>query len=471
MLAANVVLVTSLDFLRAITDYQDGIPAPFLECKPWQCIRGIEGRYQSQHGGALTHSADYIDSTSKRMEARCAVLRPYIDDRHGRDVLHRIVASRLHVRNCVLECVAYLGLVDLFQSLEAHVARCRTFAYPTVHVQRQVLFRRMEPLLDSSTDNVYATVPSLLQLAALQGHVPMLQHLYASAYPREFGLATSYDYFSDMEVAARRNKMACVYFLAIQSGSVFSAYGRFLMCGKYVNHAAACGHVDLVRFLVDRRVKYTANALDGAAANGHLDVVVYLHEKASRCTTYAMDGAAANGHLDIVQFLHAHRTEGCTTDAMDDAATNGHDNIVHFLLQHRSDGCTRKGMDAFVATGNLDMVQRLHAHGAKECSTKVLGQAAAAGFVDMVHFVVEHDLAKWTVVVVKGAVQSGHLDLVKYLVDQKPNICLAQPLALAHEANDKAIAIYLEGHACSRCKLKSIGGNMKPTKKRRRYFW
>ncbi|GMF25643.1 unnamed protein product [Phytophthora fragariaefolia] len=164
--------------------------------------------------------------------------------------------------------------------------------------------------------------------------------------------------------------------------------------------------------------------MDAAAACGHLDVVKWLHlYRTEGCTTTAMDLAAANGHLEIVKWLHSHRIEGCTTAAMDNSATrhfhaapcNGSSDIdrdpvlfheeitgllsnrcsciyrtptyfhekqleiLKWLLQNRDEGCTTAAMDGAAANGNLITLQWLHENTTPGSTLKAMASAAQLG--------------------------------------------------------------------------------------------
>ncbi|KAF0683722.1 Aste57867_24232 [Aphanomyces stellatus] len=89
--------------------------------------------------------------------------------RHTQARLAFILASSRHVQDVVLECMVFHGLVDVVESLTQW------------------------------SNSTYDHFPCLLQLAAYHGHVTMLEYLYASDYPSNYGCG-SYASYSDMEV-------------------------------------------------------------------------------------------------------------------------------------------------------------------------------------------------------------------------------------------------------------------------------
>lgn len=108
-----------------------------------------------------------------------------------------------------------------------------------------------------------------------------------------------------------------------------------------VRFASDHGHVNIVRYLVERKGIRTESicekALTVSAEKGHLDVVDYfLRKKLIRRMRFyneAMVWAAEAGHLKIVKLLVDH---GANPHAEDDqgmnwAKENGHDDVVEYL--------------------------------------------------------------------------------------------------------------------------------------------
>ena len=116
--------------------------------------------------------------------------------------------------------------------------------------------------------------------------------------------------------------------------------------------AAKKGHLDVLKFLVDR-FELTADdarddnnaALGGAASNGHLDVLKLLVDRFeltaddARADNNAMLRAASNGHLDVLKFL-VDRFELTADDAraednyaLEGAAGNGHLDVLKWLVE------------------------------------------------------------------------------------------------------------------------------------------
>ncbi|OQR97421.1 ankyrin repeat protein L63-like [Thraustotheca clavata] len=123
------------------------------------------------------------------------------------------------------------------------------------------------------------------------------------------------------------------------------------------------GHINVIAFLEPRiHAKHAAVVMDQAVVNGHLDIVKYLHQKripvseaayAEACSNgydhvirflyevgyrYFPWGVVANaakqGHLGMIQFFHdIHYPE--LDGAVSIAADNGHMDIVEYLFEQR----------------------------------------------------------------------------------------------------------------------------------------
>ncbi|CAK8994193.1 unnamed protein product [Durusdinium trenchii] len=114
--------------------------------------------------------------------------------------------------------------------------------------------------------------------------------------------------------------------------------------------AASCGHLEVVRLLLEAGVDKDAADTDGwtalhiAAENGHSEVVRLLLEAGADKDAADTDGstalhfAARNGHLKVVQLL---REAGADKDAAD------------------TDGCTALGFAAYNGNGHLEVVRSL----------------------------------------------------------------------------------------------------------------
>ncbi|KAH9110144.1 hypothetical protein LEN26_013853 [Aphanomyces euteiches] len=157
---------------------------------------------------------------------------------------------------------------------------------------------------------------------------------------------------------------------------------------EIMKEVVARGHLPMVSWLNHHRTRqWPRGLMDAAAARGQLDMLAFFHHETKKtCSTDAMDLAAAYGHLTVVAWLHSHRQEGCTTQAMDSAAGQGHLEIVQFLHIHRNEGCTTLAMDAAASNGHFAMVQWLHNNRSEGCTWKAIYYAAAHNHVKIVRW-------------------------------------------------------------------------------------
>ena len=135
---------------------------------------------------------------------------------------------------------------------------------------------------------------------------------------------------------------------------------------EYWNDAAERGDLKTIKRLHKNHPEgCTIFVMNGAAANGHLDVVKFLIDEkiVTWCTVVAMDRAAGNGHLDVVKFLHTTLGErsNCSTNAMDWASQNGHLHVVKWLFENRSERCTWIARTFSKKNGHIDVLQFLEA--------------------------------------------------------------------------------------------------------------
>lgn len=90
-----------------------------------------------------------------------------------------------------------------------------------------------------------------------------------------------------------------------------------------VDQAAAGGHFEIVKFLLENRSEgCTTKAADEAAAIGHLEIITYiLASKRGNCTALAMNKASARGHVHVVCWLHNNRSEDWSPETINETRT------------------------------------------------------------------------------------------------------------------------------------------------------
>lgn len=175
-----------------------------------------------------------------------------------------------------------------------------------------------------------------------------------------------------------------------------------------IQNAASHNHLPVVKKI--SQFHDTSWALRKAAANGHIEIVKFLVEKRGANIHIAKDepfrNSALNGHLPVLSFLfHAganiHASED---DALRKASSKGHLHIVKFLL---------------------DQIKVRHFKFHQEA----LQNAAAKGHLDIVQCLV-HAKANLRNDSLQWACEKGHLPVVQFLLKSKSNV---------HKDNDAAL--------------------------------
>uniref|UniRef100_A0A915Q5P9 Sex-determining protein fem-1 n=1 Tax=Setaria digitata TaxID=48799 RepID=A0A915Q5P9_9BILA len=164
-------------------------------------------------------------------------------------------------------------------------------------------------------------------------------------------------------IAARNGHFDVVKYLTLQleKGADISVTGTVSFDGEIIRQflpgapalwaAAAAGHLEIVRYLVEeigadinQTTQSNSSPLRGACYDGHYEIVEYLVEKGADIELANRHGhtplmiAAFKMRVDIVRFLLEHGADPCRASAkgntaMHDAAEAGSDEIVYMLLK------------------------------------------------------------------------------------------------------------------------------------------
>jgi ankyrin repeat protein len=153
-------------------------------------------------------------------------------------------------------------------------------------------------------------------------------------------------YRTTLHLAAEHNSIACLWFL-VELGIDVEATD---ITGISALHLAAKGgHLEAIRFLLDHKADINAEDNNGMSAlllaieKGHKEAVICLLEYKANIPIQALHIAAAGGHIDIVRLLldnqadvHA-KSESDGTTALHWAFREGHGDIIGCLLEHGAD--------------------------------------------------------------------------------------------------------------------------------------
>ncbi|ETK73611.1 hypothetical protein L915_19482 [Phytophthora nicotianae] len=223
--------------------------------------------------------------------------------------------------------------------------------------------------LRRSNDKMLFVTTDILQNAAKNGHIDVLEYLFQLGWA-DTDASTLID-------AARGGRLECVKWLLENA----PPYDEDNSTSSAVVAAAEKGHLAILQFFHDmdtatsngpkrRRVEQSIEwwieadkAMDKAAANGQLEVLKWIHShRYDGCSESAMEDAARNGHLETLKWLHTNTTAGCTASAMDYAAFKGHLNVCKWLHVNRSEGCTEDAVRYAIGNGHLRVAFWLSMH-------------------------------------------------------------------------------------------------------------
>ena len=104
-------------------------------------------------------------------------------------------------------------------------------------------------------------------------------------------------------------------------------------CMSINNEIASNGHLNILKFLQQKGVKYISCTANAAAGNGHLNIVQYLRDNNVHCDFYGADSAAIQGHLHILQDLYKYGIQ-CTSTSLNIVKRKNNQEIVQFLEEH-----------------------------------------------------------------------------------------------------------------------------------------
>ncbi|EFA75342.1 hypothetical protein PPL_11418 [Heterostelium album PN500] len=252
--------------------------------------------------------------------------------------------------------------------------------------------------------------PTNRAVSSLYGNIPIIKWIYQRFVMNGYGNHGDTTNKNLMDYAAINGHLPMLQWLHVN---------RNEGCTKMAMDLASMnGDLPTVQFLHENRSEgCTSDALNFASENGHFQVVQFLHANRSEgCSTHALDNAAKNGHFKIVQFLHANRSEGCSTLAIDQAAKNGHFKIVKFLHFQRLEGCTTDAIDlACEKETNFPIIEFLHYSRTEGSTPNAMDIAASNGCFNILKFLLQNRTEGCTDMILHDAIQCGDLEVIKFI--------------------------------------------------------
>ena len=76
---------------------------------------------------------------------------------------------------------------------------------------------------------------------------------------------------------------------------------------KIMSSAVEGGHMEIVKFMLEKGAKNYDWAMSNAASSGNIEIVKLMLEKGAKNYDLAMSNAARVGHMDIVKLLQEHQ--------------------------------------------------------------------------------------------------------------------------------------------------------------------
>ena len=104
---------------------------------------------------------------------------------------------------------------------------------------------------------------------------------------------------------------------------------------RMIDSAARYGHLEVLKWMRQSQVKWSAYACEIAACNGHLHILRYLRSEGCLWDTFTCLYAASNGHLEVLKWA---RENGCHWNSWTckNARSNGHLEVYNWA---RENGC------------------------------------------------------------------------------------------------------------------------------------
>lgn len=140
---------------------------------------------------------------------------------------------------------------------------------------------------------------------------------------------------------------------------------RFLPYKDGITLASKYGHLNIVEFLVSKKIKAKPDAIKEAAQYGHLNVVEYLTKKfkfPQKAFQEALEKAAGKGYLPIVKYLLDKRVVKHTQTAFDKAAGWGHTEVIRYFLNSKCSYSTNRAIQLAKKWNHTEVIQLLEEH-------------------------------------------------------------------------------------------------------------
>jgi hypothetical protein len=159
----------------------------------------------------------------------------------------------------------------------------------------------------------------------------------------------------------------------------------FLIKRVPLEHAAAAGNLEMLKWLYDNSNRCTRNVVKNAARNGHLEIIKWLVEIGFDLPHVIDLYAAENGHLEIIKFLHS---RGHPIASISDAAA--YPETLNWMQKNVS-GRHAESYECAIMYGNLDLCKWLFLNNHSWNSDYLFYIAAKRGHLDICKWLYENN--------------------------------------------------------------------------------
>lgn len=235
-----------------------------------------------------------------------------------------------------------------------------------------------------------------------------------------------------------------------RNGDIAAYYGYLsLMIGnpkleftyRAINNAAKMGHLETIRWLLNRRDKLIYEATISCARN--MEYNQLIRETNSEASNdlikddgldrlkdlvstnmidfQAMNDAASGGYIQIVKLLNLHKAP-YTKHVLKCSCHHGHLDVVIFLCEEMKIVCREKDLCEAVYFGRYEVTKYLY--GRKLCfnEKKILTLAIKFNYIDIVEFFFKEGIRTFREDVIEGLIECNHLDMLIYLFNNNQDI-------------------------------------------------
>ena len=206
--------------------------------------------------------------------------------------------------------------MDLLGFHSDHLHCIIKYLDPCSRVMLKVTCKKMDAVIRNDRRQI-----SLLNAAALNGHLPLMKYLRTHPY-------CNYK---------KWNEITCEY-------------------------AALSGHLHVLVYLRGEGCPWNHNTTSAAADKGHLEVLKWLVSEDCQCLSSTWLRAAENGHLHVLKYL---RSIGCPWNSYvtSYAAYGGHIDVLEWLLENDMLSHEPLFFADAALTGRLEVVKWMRSHG------------------------------------------------------------------------------------------------------------